>query len=136
MACTGRACALDIYFSLMTKKEILGLLVPSIVFVWVAACLFIYADFYKPGEKDQFRAIQQKKVAEMIRKIKSGEYPQDLEVILAAVYRQEHEIQDIESKFHADTAKQLGWAVLFGIAAQFYVVFRIKAGRENTTAKN
>ncbi len=123
-------------FLLMTKKEILGLLAPSIVFLWVAAYLFHYADLYTPGEKDQLRAMQQKKVAEMVRKIKSGEYPQDIEVILAAVYHQEHDIQDIESKFQADKARQLGWAVLFGIAAQFYVVFRVKAGRKNATAKS
>jgi hypothetical protein len=120
----------------MTKKEILGLLAPSIVFLWVTACLFLYADFYTPGEKDQLRAMQQKKVAEMVRKIESGEYPQKLEAILAAVYRQEHDIQDIESKFHADKARQLGWAVLFGIAAQFYVVFRVIAGRKNAAAKS
>ena len=62
-------------FLLMPKKEILGLLAPSIVFLWVTAHLFLYADFYTPGEKDQLRAIQQKKVAEMVRKIESGEYP-------------------------------------------------------------
>src|SRR5437870_3658552 len=67
----------------MTKKEILGLLVPCIAFVWVAADLFLYANFYSTGEKDQLRAMQQKKVAEMVRKIQSGEYPQNLEVILA-----------------------------------------------------
>jgi len=118
----------------MTKKEMLGLLAPCIVFVWVTADLFLYANFYSPGEKDQLRAMQQKKVAEMVRKVQSGEYPQNLEVILAAVYRQEHEIQDIESQFHADKAKRMGWYMLTGIAAQFYVVFRIKAGRKNAPA--
>src|SRR5438552_664315 len=120
----------------MTKKEILGLLVPCIAFVWVAADLFLYANFYSTGEKDQLRAMQQKKVAEMVRKIQSGEYPQNLEVILAAVYHQEHDIQDIESKYHADKSRQAGWAVLFGIAAQVYVVFRVKAGRNRATAKS
>jgi hypothetical protein len=102
----------------------------------VAVVLLFYADFDAPGEKDQLRAMHQKKVAEMVRKVKSGEYPQDLEVILAAVYHQEHDIQDIESKYHADKSRQAGWAVLFGIAAQFYVVFRVKAGRKNATAKS
>jgi len=127
--------ALFVSFLLMTKKEILGLLAPSIVFLWVTVYLFLYADFYTPGEKDQLRAMQQKKVAEMVRKVESGEYPQKLEVILAAVYHQEHDIQDIESKFHADKARRMGWYMLTGIAAQFYVVFRIKAGRKNATAK-
>jgi hypothetical protein len=63
----------------MTRKEILGLLAPSIVFVSVAVYLFLYADFYAPGEKDQLRAMQQKTVAVMVRKIESGEYPQKLE---------------------------------------------------------
>ena len=121
---------------LMTRKELLGLLAPCIVFVWVTADLFLYANFYSPGEKDQLRAMQQKKVAEMVRKVQSGEYPQNLEVILAAVYHQEHDIQDSESKFHADKSRQAGWGVLFGIAAQFYVVFRVKAGRKNATAKS
>jgi hypothetical protein len=120
----------------MTKKEILGLLAPCIVFVWVTTYLFLYADLYLSGEKDQLRAMQQKKVAEMIRKIESGEYPQKLEVILAAVYRQEHDIQDIESKFHADKARSMGWYMLTGIAAHFYVVFRIKAGRNRVAAKS
>jgi len=120
----------------MTKKEILGLLAPSIVFLWVTAYLFLYADFDTPEENHQLRAMQQQKVAEMVRKIESGEYPQKLEVILAAVYHQEHDIQDIESKFQADKSRRLGWAVLFGIAVQFFVVFRIKAGRKNATAKS
>src|SRR4051812_11268246 len=120
----------------MTKKEILGLLAPSIVFVWVTVDLFLYANIYTPGEKDQLRAMHQKKVAEMVRKVESGEYPQKLEVILAAVYHQEHDIQDIESQFHADKATRMGWYMLTGIAAQFYVVFRIKAGRNRPTAKS
>jgi hypothetical protein len=119
----------------MTKKEVLGLLAPIIVFTWVAALLFLHASLYSPGEKDQLRAMHQKKVGEMIRKIENGEYPQKLEVILAAVYNQEHHLQDVELKFHADKSRQLGWAVLFGIAVQFYVVFRVKAGRKNATAK-
>ena len=123
-------------FLLMTKKEILGLLAPSIVFLWVTAYFFLYANFYSPGEKDQLRAVQQQKVAEMVRKIESGEYPQKLEVILAAVYHQEHDIQDIESKFHVDKARRMGWYLLVGIAAQFYVVFRVKAGRNRATAKS
>ena len=81
----------------MTKKEILFLLAPVIPFLCVAFVLFFYADFYAPSEKDQLRAMQQKKVAEMVQKIESGEYPQKLEVILAAVYHQEHDIQDIAS---------------------------------------
>jgi len=120
----------------MTKKEILGLLAPSIVFLWVAAYLFLYADFDTPEEKHQLRAMHQQKVAEMAQRIKSEKSPPSLEEILAAVYHQEHDIQDIESKFHADKARQLGWAVLFGIAVQFYVVFRVKAGRKNATAKS
>ncbi len=120
----------------MTKKEILFLLAPVIPFLCVAFVLLFYADFYAPGEKDRLRATHQQKVAEMVRKVKSGEYPQDLEVILAAVYHQEHDIQDIESKYHADKSRQAGWVVLFGIAAQLYVVFRVKAGRKNATAKS
>ena len=123
-------------FLLMTKKEILFLLAPVIPFLCVAIVLFFYADFDAPGEKDQLRAMHQQKVAEMVQRIKSQKSPPSLEEILAAVYHQEHDIQDIESKYHADKSRQAGWAVLFGIAAQVYVVFRVKAGRKNATAKS
>ncbi|MFO1514309.1 MAG: hypothetical protein U1F83_15605 [Verrucomicrobiota bacterium] len=119
----------------MTKKEILGLLVPSLVFLWVTADLFRYADLYAPGEKQQLWALQQKKVAEMVRKVESSEYPQQLEVILAAVYHQEHDLQDIESQFHADKARRMGWYLAAGIVAQIYVVFRVTAGRKPAAAK-
>ena len=78
----------------MTKKEILGLLVPSIVFVWVTLDLFLYANIYAPGEKDQQRAMHQQKVAEMVQRIKGETSPPSLEEILAAVYHQEHDLQD------------------------------------------
>jgi hypothetical protein len=123
-------------FLLMTKKEILFLLAPVIPFLSVAVVLLFYADLDAPGEKDQLRAMHQHKVAEMVQRIKSEKSPPSLEEILAAVYHQEHDIQDIESKYHADKSRQAGWAVLFGIAAQFYVVFRVKAGRQNATAKS
>ncbi len=126
----------NVSFLRMTRKEILFLLAPVIPFLCVAVVLLFYADFYAPGEKDRLRAMHQQKVAEMVRKVKSGEYPQDLEVILSAVYHQEHDIQNIESEYHADKSRQAGWAVLFGIAAQCYVVFRVKAGRKNATAKS
>ena len=118
----------------MTKKEILFLLAPVIPFLCVAAVLLFYADFDTPGEKDQLRAMHQQKVAEMVQRIKSEKSPPSLEKILAAVYHQEHDIQDIESKYHADKSRQAGWAILFGIAAQFYVVFRVKAGRRKTAS--
>lgn len=120
----------------MTKREIFGLLAPCIVYVWVTTDLFRYADFDSPEEKRQLRALQQQKVAEMVRKIKSAPSPPKLEEILAAVYRQEHEIQDTESQFHADKSRRMGWYMLVGIASQFYVVFRVKAGRNRASAKS
>ena len=120
----------------MTKKEILFLLAPEIPLLCVAIVLLYHADYDTPGEKAQLRAMHQQKVAEMVQRIKSEKSPPSLEEILAAVYHQEHDIQDIESKFQADKSRQSGWVILFGIAAQFYVVFRVKAGRKNATAKS
>lgn len=120
----------------MTKREILGLLVPCIVYVWVTTDLFLYANFDSPEEKRQLRAMQQQKVAEMVRKIESDPSPPKLETILAGVYHQEHEIQDVESQFHAYKSRRMGWYMLVGIASHFYVVFRVKAGRARAVAKS
>src|SRR5262249_60702794 len=100
-------------FLLMTRKEILFLLSPVIPFLCVAFVLFYYADFNAPGEKEQLRAMQQQKVAEMVQRIKGEKSPPPLEEILAAVYHQEHDIQDIESNYHADKSRQAGWGRIF-----------------------
>ena len=35
----------------MSKKEILGLPTPAVVFIWVAKDLFLYANLYTPTER-------------------------------------------------------------------------------------
>jgi hypothetical protein len=120
----------------MTKKEILFLLAPCITFVWVATFLFSGAKDCYPDQQVQQRMEERD---EMLRKLKSGELqatPEQLRGLVGESYRREHQIQEILGDLHASESRRLGWAVLFGIAVQFYVVFRVKAGRKNAAAKS
>jgi len=112
----------------MTKKEILGLLAPCIAFVWVATVSFSSANDCYPDQKVQQLMAERD---ELLRKLKSGEYqatPQQLLGLVGESYRREHQIQEILGDLHAEQSRLTGWAVLFGIAVQFYVVFRVNAG--------
>jgi len=120
----------------MTKKEILFLLAPCITFIWVATLLFSDAKDCYPDKQVQQRMEERD---EMLRKLKSGEWqatPKQLLGLVGESYRREHQIQEILADLHAYESRRLGWAVLFGIGVQFYVVFRVKAGRKNATAKS
>jgi hypothetical protein len=123
-------------FLLMTKKEILFLLAPCILFVWIATLSFSHADDCYPDQKVQQLMGERD---EMLRKLKSGEWqatPEQLRGLVGESYRREHQIQEILADLHAYQSKRLGLGVFIGVAAQFYVVFRVKAGTKNGTAKS
>ena len=76
----------------MTKKEILFLLAPCILFVWMATLSFSHADDCYPDQKVQQLMGERN---EMLRKLKSGELqatPEQLLGLVGESYRREHQI--------------------------------------------
>ena len=111
----------------MTKKEILFLLSPVIVFLCVAVCLFGYAELFSADTTRQLRMKQPEHIAKMVQTIPNEESRPQAEKILVATYLQQNDIFDILAKYDADKSRRLGWLVVMGIVCQFYVVFRVKA---------
>ena len=111
----------------MTKKEILFLLSPVIMFLWVAAYLFCYAELFSRDTTRQLRMKQPEHIAKMVQTIPNEESRTQAEKILVATYHQQNDIYDTLADYHADKSRRLGWGIVMGIACQFYVVFRFKA---------
>jgi hypothetical protein len=113
----------------MTKKDVLFLLLPCALTCWAAATLLFYADAFVLTERDR-QEIRQK-IDEQVRKVDSGETPLTRENLVKAMgssYLRARDIQEDLAQFYSQMARRSAYMVLFGVAAQFYVVFRLKAG--------
>ena len=112
----------------MTKKDVLFLLLPSALVCVAAGTLLFDADAFVPTDHDR-QQIQQR-IDEQVRKVNSGETPLTRENLVKAMgssYLRAQDVQDDLAQFYSLMARRCADAVLFGVAAQFYVVFRFKA---------
>src|SRR5262249_17047985 len=112
----------------MTKKDVIFLLIPSAFLCWAAGTLLFHADAFVMTDQDR-QGIQQR-IDEQVRKVKSGETattPENLAKAVGSSYLRARDIQETMAGFYSQMARRCAYAVLFGVAAQFYVVFRIKA---------
>ena len=113
----------------MTKKDVIFLLIPSAFLCWAAGTLLFHADAFVMTDQDR-RGIQQR-IDEQVRKVESGETPLTRENLVKAMgssYLRAQDIQETVAGFYSQMARRCSYAVLFGVAGQFYVVFRVKAG--------
>ncbi len=113
----------------MTKKEVIFLLIPSAFLCVAAGTLLFYANAFVMTDQDR-QEIQQR-IDEQVRKVKSGETattPENLAKAMGSSYLRAQDIQETVAGFYSQMARRGAYAILFGVAAQFYVVFRIKAG--------
>jgi hypothetical protein len=113
----------------MTKKDVLFLLLPSALACWAAWTLLFYADAFIVTDHDR-QQIQQR-IDEQVRKVESGETPLTRENLVKAMgssYLRAQDVQEDLAQFYSQMARRCAYAVLLGVAAQFYVVFRLKAG--------
>ncbi len=113
----------------MTKKDLIFLLIPSAFLCWAAGTLLFHADAFVMTDQDR-HGIQQR-IDEQVRKVKSGETPvtpENLVKAMSSSYLRAQDIQETVAGFYSQMARRCACAVLFGVAAQFYIVFRVKAG--------
>jgi hypothetical protein len=113
----------------MTKKDVLFLLLPSILICVAAGTLLFDADAFILTDHDR-QQIQQR-IDEQVRKVESGETPLTHENLVKAMgssYLRARDVQENLAEFYSKIARRSAYLLLFGVAAQFYVVFRFKNG--------
>ena len=113
----------------MTKRDVIFLLAPSVLFTWMAALALIHASSLQPDPQRQQRT--QKNIDELVRKAQNGEFGPNPEKLVSAVsdaWRARDVVHETVAGFHASLSRRVGYGLLCGVVAQIYVVFRFKAG--------
>jgi hypothetical protein len=113
----------------MTKKDVLFLLLPSALVCLVAGTILFDADAFVLTDRD--RQQTQQRIDEQVRKVESGETPLTRENLVKAMgssYLRAQDVQENLAQFYSKMGRRSAYLLLFGVAAQFYVVFRVKAG--------
>ena len=113
----------------MTKRDVVFLLVPSVLFTAMAAMALIYANALQPNPQQQEKT--QRNIDALVRKAQSGEFGPKAEELVDSVinsWRTRDVVHETVAEFHASLSRRLGYGVLFGVAVQIYVIFRVKAG--------
>ena len=117
----------------MTAKSVAFLFAPSILFVWMALLALIYGAGFKDmaeGKAAVANALKVKRERdEMAAKITAGRQEPTREYMLGCL----HKSDDIASAWQngmtacAWTMRRIGFGILLGVAAQFYVILRLRA---------
>ena len=113
----------------MTKRDVIFLLVPSVLFTSIAALSLFYASALQPDPQQAQKT--QKKIDALVQKAQSGEFGTNADLLLGSVTNSWHTrdvIHESVAGFHASLSKRVGFGVLFGVVAQIYVIFRVRAG--------
>lgn len=119
----------------MTKKDVLFLLLPSALVCLVAGTMLFDAGAFVVTEHD--RQQTQQRIDEQVRKVESGETPLTRENLVKAMgssYLRAQDVQENLSEFYSKMGRRSAYLLFFGAAAQFYVVFRLKAGLKKRDA--
>jgi len=112
----------------MTKKDILFLLAPSILFVTVAAVSLFYANALSPSPSEKQGT--QRRIDRLVRDAQRGEFspkPDRLVNLLSNSWRASDDLHEVLARGHAQSSELVGCVVFFGVVAQIYVIFRVKA---------
>ncbi len=113
----------------MTKKDVLFLLLPNVLVCLAAGTLLFDANAFVVTDHD--RQQTQQRIDEQVRKVESGETPLTRENLVKAMgssYLRAQDVQKDLAEFYLKMARRSAYLLIFGVAAQFYVVFRFKAG--------
>ena len=119
----------------MTKRDVIFLLLPSVLFTSMAALALFYASALQPDPQQQRKT--QKNIDALVRKAQSGDDGSKAEKLLGSVtnsLRTRDVVHETVAEFHASLSRRVGFGVLFGVVAQIYVVFRVKAGLKKRDA--
>jgi hypothetical protein len=119
----------------MTKKDVLFLLLPSALVCVAAGTLLFDANAFVLTDYD--RQQTQQRIDEQVRNVESGETPLTRENFVKAMgssYLRAQDVQENLTQFYSKMGRRTAYLLLFGVAAQFYVVFRVKAGLKKRDA--
>jgi len=119
----------------MKKSDVIALLVPSVLFTSMAALALFYAGALQPDPQQAQKT--QKKIDGLVQKAQSGEFGPKAELLVGSVtnsWRARDVIHESVAGFHASLSRRVGYGVLFGVVAQIYVIFRVKAGSRKRDA--
>jgi hypothetical protein len=95
----------------------------------MAALAFFYASALQPDPEQAQKT--QKNIDALVRKAQSGEFGPKADLLVGSVtnsWRGRDAIHESVAGFHASLSRRIGYGVLFGVLAQIYVIFRVKAG--------
>jgi hypothetical protein len=115
----------------MTKKDVLFLLAPSILFVTVAAVSLVYATALSPSPREKQGT--QRRIDRLVRDAQRGEFgpePDKLVGMLSKSWRTSDDLQEVLGNGHAQFSELVGCGVLVGVMVQIYVIFRVKAAHK------
>src|SRR5215472_13596798 len=104
----------------MSKRAILLLLLPSVIFLIVAGESFRFARLITPREQITRKAID--KLAGEARRGDYGPSPDQLVERLSDSWIAHDAVQSDDARMCLIT----GWAILFGVAVQVYLVLRLR----------
>ena len=111
----------------MSKRDVLFLSMPSLLFVAMAALSLYYAGSLRPDPQRHQKT--EKDIAELVQKAEKGEVSTDrLVKLLGDSWRKRDLLHETLAGFHSEVLKRCGYGVLGGVVLQFYVIFRVKAG--------
>src|SRR6266705_2389156 len=112
----------------MSTRDIVFLLTPSLLFAGMAGLsLFYAAEMFPNRQHEQW---MQQKDDELVHKIQTGELspkPEELAVKLRDQRHSRSVIEESLAREHFVQSRFLAFGILYGIALQIYVVFRVKA---------
>lgn len=113
----------------MTRKDLLFLLLPSVLVCLAAGTLLFDANAFVLTDHDRQQIRQ--RIDEQVRKVDSGETPltrENLAKAMGSSYLRAQDLQEDLAEFYSKMARRSAYLLLFAVAAQFYVVFRFQAG--------
>ena len=117
----------------MTWSDIALLLSPCILFMWMAGYAVIYGNQYADMPQEKYVLERHRKDAEL-RQIVASNIAAGDPIPRRETMLKELDVRDERAKSWEDaliacaqSMRKMGFGVLFGIGAQFYVVFRLRA---------
>src|SRR5258708_175133 len=115
----------------MTKKDILFLLAPSILFITVAGASLRYATAFSPSAREKQGT--QRRIDQFVRDAQRGDFGPEADKLvrmLSNSWRTSDELHDVLGRGHAQLSDLVGCGVLVGVVVQIYVIFRVKAAHK------
>jgi hypothetical protein len=111
----------------MTKKNVIFLSLPSVLFAALAGLLSFHANdlLLTPQEKRQTEINIQK----LELRAKKGDYgpkPDPLVELLSDSYRAQDRMRETLTTSNAETSRAVSCGLFLGVALQFYIIFRVK----------